>query len=69
MPQNTTTSQAYLTPRQAAEYINIGYSTLLRDYPGWIRYYGVEVTRYGSKMLRFNKASLDRMMKTLNMEA
>lgn len=52
----------YLTTRQAATYLGIGYSTLLRDWPKWTDL-GVNPSRYnGIKDLRFKRSELDQLM-------
>lgn len=68
MPHATTTLQEYLSPKQAASYLGIGYSTFLRDYIGFIKNYNLEVSRLSAKVIRIKRSSLDRLMQALQVE-
>lgn len=55
-------SPEYLSGKQAAIYLGIGYSTLRRDWPSWTKL-GVVPSRYnGRKELRFKRGELDSLM-------
>lgn len=54
-------TQEYLNCRQAGEYLGLGYSTVLRDWPKWVSW-GIVPSRYPSRTLRFKRSDLDRLM-------
>jgi len=58
--------QKYLSLRDTANYLGIGYGTALRDWKSWIRY-GVSPIRYMERPnsgLLFRREDLDKLMES-----
>lgn len=53
---------AYLSTKQAAEYLGIGYSTAKKNWPQWTKFGVVPSRLNGKAELRFKRSELDRLM-------
>lgn len=59
--------KGYLNCREAAQFLGIGYSTVLRDWPSWVEW-GVVPSRYPKRTLRFKKSDLDKLMQAFKVQ-
>lgn len=57
-------SPEYLSAKQSAAYLGIGYSTFRRDYPSYVAFGVVPRTYMGRTGRRFKRSELDRLMDT-----